>query len=197
MCIRDSLLTRPDGMGGEVGQAVAQWALRDGVQPSPAARDARDVFADPLGHARRSALWLRVAGAPALAYDENASLRVADVVDGSLRNARGVLDLFPAGGAVLSSSWGGGGVRWLALATGFPDEAHGAMRPVTLAALDDRGEVRALTTALPNDNDAIPTGVALGARGERVVMLHPRTERAGGMSWAWIDVTCTLPGEGR
>jgi|GEM_PF-1230018 len=191
------LLTRPDGMGGDVGQSVAQWALRDGAAPSPAARDARDVFADPLGHARRSALWMRVAGAPALAYDEGASLRVADVVDGGLRNARSVLDLFPAGGAVLSSSWGGGGVRWLALATGFPDEQHGAMRPITLAALDDRGEVRALTTALPNDNDAIPTGVALGARGERVVMLHPRTERAGGMSWAWIDVTCTLPGEGR
>jgi hypothetical protein len=191
------LLTRADGMGGELGQSVAQWTLRDGPSPAAAARDARDVFADPLGHARRGALWMRVAGAPALAYDENHSLRVADVVDGGLRNARSVLDLFPAGGAVLSSSWGGGGVRWLALATGFPDEQHGAMRPVTLAALDDRGEVRALTTALPNDNDAIPSGIALGARGERVVLLHPRTERAGGMSWAWIDVTCTLPGEGR
>lgn len=187
------LLSRPDGMGGDVGRSVAAWTVRDGAVP-PAARD---PFADPLGHARRAALWLQVAGAPALAYDENASLRVADVADGALRNARGALDLFPGGGAVLSSAWGGAGLRWLALATGLPDEAHHAMRGLTLAALDDRGEVRALSTALPNDNDAVPGGVALGARGERVVLLYPRTERAGGMTWAWLDASCPLPGEGR
>lgn len=189
------LLARPDAMGPELGQSVAVWTLRDG--PAAPARETRDPFADPLGHARRSALLVELAGAPALAYDEGSSLRLAELADGALRNGRSALDLFPGGGAVLSAAWGGAGIRWLALATGLPDEAHGAMRGVTLAALDDRGELRSLATSLPNDPDALASGVALGARGERVVLLYPRTERTGGMRWAWLDATCTLPGDGR
>jgi hypothetical protein len=174
---------------------VAVWTLRDG--PVDPARETRDPFADPLGHARRSALLVELAGIPALAYDEGSSLRLAELADGALRNGRSALDLFPGGGAVLSAAWGGAGIRWLALATGLPDEAHGAMRGVTLAALDNRGELRSLATSLPNDPDALASGVALGARGERVVLLYPRTERTGGMRWAWLDATCTLPGDGR
>lgn len=185
------LLSRPDGMGGDVGRSVAAWTIRDG---EGSASEARDPFADPLGHPRRTTLWHTIAGVSALVYDENALLRVAEVRDGMLHAPRSVLELFPGGGAVRSSAWAGAGLRWLALATGFPDEAHAAMRDVTLAALDDRGEIRALSTTLPNDDDALATGIALGAYGERVVFLYPRTERGGGMRWVWIDATCPLPG---
>ncbi len=189
------LLARPDPMGSEVGQSIARLVVPDGARPSEAVRNARDPFADALGHARGAALWARVANANALVYDERNALRVADVAGGQVRGPRSALEVLPGGGEVLSSSWGGS-ARWLAIATGYADEQHATLRAVTLAALDDRGEV-SVTTRLPEDPNAVASGTALGASGDHVVMLHPRTERQGGITWAWVDATCPRAGGSR
>ena len=190
-----ALLGRPDAMGAELGQAVARVIVPDGAHPTEAARNARDPFIDALGHPRGAALWARVANAPALVYDERNVLRVAAVVDGQPHAARSALELMPGGGAVLASTWGGA-ARWLALATGDADAQHATLRAVTLAALDDRGEV-SVSTRLPEDANAIARGTAIGASGDHVVILHPRTEARGGITWAWVDATCPRTGGAR
>ncbi len=188
------LVGRPDAMGGEVARSVARITL--GATPlTVALRDLRDPFADPLGHPRETALFARSADRLAVLYDEHNSLRMATLDGARTRDARGVLDLLPGGGDVLAASWSGR-TRWLALRTGETDTAHSSLRPVTLAAVDERGEA-AVTTRLPEDPNAIVQGTVIGTAGDRVVMLHPRTGARGGVTWAWLDATCNRRGGGR
>lgn len=189
------LLGRPDTMGSAVAQSIARVAVTDGARSTEAARNARDPFADPIGHARGAALFARVANHTALVYDERNALRVAELTGAQLSAPRSALEVLPGGGDVLSSSWAGD-TRWLAIATGYADEQHAALRPVTLAALDARGEV-SVTTRLPDDANAIVEGTVIGASGDRVVLLHPRNEPRGGVTWQWVDATCPRAGGGR
>ena len=189
------LLARPDTMGSSVAQSIARVVVTDGARPSEAVRNARDPFADPIGHARGAALFARVANRNALVYDERNALRVAELTGSQLSSPRSALEVLPGGGEVLSSSWAGD-TRWLAIATGFADEQHASLRPVTLAALDSRGDV-SVTTRLPDDANAIVEGTVIGASGDRVVVLHPKNEPRGGVTWQWIDATCSRAGGGR
>ncbi len=189
------LLGRPDAMGSAVAQSIARVAVPDGARPTEAVRNARDPFADPIGHARGTALWARVSNAPALVYDERNTLRIAEFSNGQARAPRSALEVLPGGGEVLSSSWSAD-ARWLALSTGYADEQHASLRAVTLASIDQRGEA-AVTARLPDDPNAIAEGTVIGANGDRVVVLHPRNEARGGITWAWVEATCPRTGGGR
>ncbi len=189
------LLARPDAMGSAVAQSITRVVVPDGARPTEAVRNARDPFADPIGHARGTALWARVSNAPALVYDERNTLRIAEVSSAQLRSPRSALEVLPGGGEVLSSSWSAD-ARWLALSTGYADEQHASLRAVTLAAIDQRGEA-AVTARLPDDPNAIAEGTVIGANGDRVVVLHPRNEPRGGITWAWVEATCSRTGGGR
>lgn len=189
------LLARPDAMGSAVAQSIARVVVPDGARPTEAVRNARDPFADPIGHARGTALWARVSNAPALVYDERNTLRIAEVSNGQVRSPRSAIEVLPGGGEVLSSSWSAD-ARWLALSTGYADEQHASLRAVTLASIDQRGEA-AVTARLPDDPNAIAEGTVIGANGDRVVVLHPRNEPRGGITWAWVEATCSRTGGGR
>jgi hypothetical protein len=189
------LVSRPDAMGADVAQSIARVRVPDGARPTEAVRDARDPFADPIGHARGAVVWATVANAPALVYDERNTLRLAELSNGQTHAPRSVVEVLPGGGEVLSSSWSGS-ARWLCLSTGYADEQHASMRAITLASIDERGE-GAVSTRLPDDANAIAEGTVIGASGDRVVMVYPRNEPRGGVRWAWTEATCSRAGGGR
>lgn len=189
------LLVRPDAMGGGVGQSIARFTVTAGMRPTAAQVAATDVFADPMGHHRDAVQWTRTREGLGLVYNERSTLRVENVSNGRVHDPRSVLETLPGGGVMHAAAWSGG-MRWLALSTGVPEGDRGDTRAITLAVIDERGALRGVSAKVPNDASAIAEGAVLGVQGNRVVVLHPRTRGEGGVTWSWVDATCTLPGGG-
>lgn len=185
------LLGRPDTLGEDVSLTLAARFV--GAAPAPL-RPGEDAFADPLGHVAGAALWHRLPGRSlALVSRLGTALRLADLTQDSLRNPRSLLAVHPGGGALLAGARVGGR-HWLALATGLAPEGQSAAS-LTFAAVD-QGTLVGAHFRLPDDASAIADGVSLDADATHLVALYPRSAERG-VTWRWIDLTCTLPGAPR
>jgi hypothetical protein len=192
-----ALLARPDALGEEVARALARVAIPDA--PTEAARAAArvDPFADPLGYGRGDAFFVPGAAGPVVVYSEGAVVRAADLVQGELRNLRSVLGVHPTGGALLGRGQGAGETRWLALATGFPEDAGQRVSPITLAAIGPRGEVSTASAAIPDDAGALSERAAIAAEGGQVTLVYARAERDGTAAWMVARATCGAQAAGQ
>lgn len=182
-----ALVARPDDLGAEVASTL-------GLYRGAAA----DLFADPLGHPRGRVVFTPSRrdepGARAVLFNDRGTLRRSEIVDGVLRAPQSLMETFPGGGEILAAS-GSGATRWVALVSGDPGEGHN-VGALTLAAMDASG-VRGASLLFPEDGSVIPQGVAMAAQGDRVVLLFPRAEQGGTVTWTWADLRCTVPGGAR
>lgn len=182
-----ALVSRPDALSADVASTLA---LYRGASA--------DLFADPLGHPRGAAVFApsrrAEPGARAVLFSDRGTLRRSEIVDGVLRSPQSLIETYPGGGAILAAGWSGA-TRWVTLVSGDPGDGHN-VGALTLAALDASG-VRGATLLFPEDGSVIPQGVAMGAQGDRVVLLFPRAEQGGTVTWTWADLRCTVPGGAR
>lgn len=185
------LLGRPDALGEEVSLTLAAHFVGGAAAP---ARPGADPFADPIGHAAGAVQWHHLPGRElALVSRAGTALRVADLVHDALRNPRSLLGVHPGGGALLAGARVGAR-HWLALASGLAPEGQSAAS-LTFAAVD-QGALVGAHFRLPDDASAVADGVSLDADATHVVALYPRSAEHG-VTWRWIDLTCTLPGAPR
>jgi len=185
------LLARPDRLGEEVSRQLAIVSIPDGSRGAVRG----DAFADAIGHGRGEARLVRAGSGPAIVYHERNVLRWAEIEHRELRNLRSLLATNGSGGAIFGRPAGTTDARWVAMATGMPEDAARRVTPITLVALSARGEMRGVTTAFPDDPNAINEGVALGVDSRRMTVVYARTERDGDAAWMIAQTACTLPAQ--
>ena len=182
-----ALLGRADPVADDVARTVAL-----------ARGDTLDPFADPLGHPRGAVLLgpgaRDEAGALGMLFTDQNVLRRSEIVDGVARAPRSLLQALPGGGGLLAGAWSGA-ARWVVLATGEGEEGR-SVGALTLVRVEREG-VRGVTRLFPEDGSVIPQQVSLGVAGERVVVLFPRAEQGGAVTWSWADLRCAVPGGAR
>lgn len=195
------LLARPDGYGETVGHELAVARVPDRVAPAQLEARVGDPFADPLGHGRGPASL--VVGAAArgttpvyVAYAERETVRFASLRGSELHEPRSLSRSFPGGGTHLAFGDGDGAWRWAVLSSGLPESDQTARGSgITLLGFEALGTGLALgarTITAPEDPNAIAEGAQVAARGREALLVYPRVEQDGTLSWMAARAQCAV-----